>query len=65
MNIPAYEGENPRVNTGSSIINDKSKILFKPNHIQLDIKDKIVYVEVEIVSVNGIKVYNQTASVKV
>lgn len=65
MNIPAYEGENPRVNIGSSIINGKSKILLKPNHIQHEIKDKIVYEKLENVSVNGIKVYNQTACVKV
>lgn len=60
MNIPTYEGENPRANTGSNIIiNDLDKI-----QANMILKDELVDVEVDwneatIFSADGIKVYNQ------
>lgn len=60
MNIPTYEGENPRINTGSCrIINDSNNATETSNLNCKGISDEIASKDADIVSEDGIKVYNQ------
>lgn len=60
MNIPTYEGENPRANTGSKIvINDLVTVQGDLNHKVKITEAKMERNDETIVKEDGVKVHNQ------